>query len=69
MERASMLMEGAGLERSKADAAALREFGFNTWETLASAQRELDRCRTRLAYHERGGSSAMSDFGPSIRAG
>jgi hypothetical protein len=41
MERTAMLMEGTGLERSKADAAALREFGFNTWETLASAQWEL----------------------------
>jgi hypothetical protein len=45
-------MEDAGLERGEADAAALREVGFDTWEALAFAQREwadteCDRFRNR----------------------
>jgi hypothetical protein len=63
-ERAAMLMEGAGLPRCDADAAALREFGFETWEALAFAQREwadVERDRLPAGSLETGKPWSLSD--------
>jgi hypothetical protein len=71
-ERSAILMESAGLERSEADAAALREVGFDTWEAHACAQREFadaERDRPRRGHPGRDNDGPGGQFFTSCAPG